>query len=80
MPPGLRLRGSSQQNTITVVNKGAVLCEKGLNSFQTIPCFYMYTSFENTLGKSEIARDEQFLLFPQCFQPIWRPICHFHPI
>ena len=23
---------------------------------------------ENTLGKGEIARYEQFLLFPQCFQ------------
>ena len=26
-----------------------------------------YKSFENTVGKEEIARDEQFLLFPQCF-------------
>ena len=25
-------------------------------------------SVENTLGKGEIARYEQFLLFPQCFQ------------
>ena len=23
---------------------------------------------ENTVGKGEIARDEQFILFPQCFQ------------
>ena len=23
---------------------------------------------ENNVGKGEIARDEQFLLFPQCFQ------------
>ena len=23
---------------------------------------------ENTMGKGEIARNEQFLLFPQCFQ------------
>ena len=23
---------------------------------------------ENTVGKGEIARDEEFLLFPQCFQ------------
>ena len=35
-------------------------------------------SFENTAGKGEIARNEQFLLFPQCFLPIWRTICHFH--
>ena len=26
-----------------------------------------YKSFENTAGKGEIASDEQFLLFPQCF-------------
>ena len=25
--------------------------------------------FENTVGKGEIARNEQFLLFPQCFLP-----------
>ena len=25
-------------------------------------------SVENTVGKGEIARDEQFLLFPRCFQ------------
>ena len=27
-----------------------------------------YKSLENTGGKGEIARKEQFLLFPQCFQ------------
>ena len=26
-------------------------------------------SFENTLGKGEIARNKQFLLFPLCFYP-----------
>ena len=26
-----------------------------------------YMSVENTVGKGEIARNEQFLLFPQCF-------------
>ena len=25
---------------------------------------------ENILGKEEIARDEQFLLFPKCFQKL----------
>ena len=34
--------------------------------------------FENTVGKGEIARYEQFLLFPQCFQKTctaetWKP-------
>ena len=27
-----------------------------------------YKRFENTVGKGDIARHEQFLLFPQCFQ------------
>ena len=26
-----------------------------------------YKSFENFLGKGEIARDEQYLIFPHCF-------------
>ena len=26
---------------------------------------------ENTVGKGEIARYKQFLLFPQCFQKTW---------
>ena len=33
--------------------------ENGRNSFKRV---------ENTVGKGEIARYEQFLLFPQCFQ------------
>ena len=37
-------------------------------------------SFENTQGKGEIARSEQFLLFPQCFLPIWLTLCYFHQI
>ena len=35
-------------------------------------------SFENNERKGEIACNEQFLLFPQCFLPIWRTVCHFH--
>ena len=30
---------------------------------------------ENTLGKGEIARYEQFLLFPQCFQRLVQQTC-----
>ena len=33
--------------------------------------------FENTVGKGEIARNEQFLLFPQCFLPVWITFFHF---
>ena len=39
-----------------------------------------YRSFENTVRKGEIARNEQFFLFPQCFLPIWRTFCQFHLI
>ena len=37
-------------------------------------------AFENTVGKGEIARNEQFLLFPQCFLPFWITFCHLHQI
>ena len=39
-----------------------------------------YKCFENTMGKGEIARKEQFLLFPLCFLPVLRICCHFHKI
>ena len=44
----------------------------GLTLSQTSPGFtcLQYKSFENTAGKGEIARNEQFLLFPLCFLPI----------
>ena len=37
-------------------------------------------SFENTVRKGEIARNKQFVLFPQCFLPIWKMFYHFHPV
>ena len=39
-----------------------------------------YKSSENTAGKGEIARNEQFLLFPQCFLLVWKALCHFQQI
>ena len=39
-----------------------------------------YESFENTVGKGETARNEQFLFFPQCFQPFLRNLHHIHQI
>ena len=33
--------------------------------------------FENTVGKEEIARNEQFPLFPLCFLPVWITFFHF---
>ena len=49
---------------------------------QTRPGFtcLQLKSFENTVGKGEIDRDEHFLLFQQFFLPIWRTFCHFHHI
>ena len=35
---------------------------------------------KNTVGKGEIARNEQFLLFPQCFLPIWKTFSHLNRI
>ena len=35
------------------------------------------TNLLKTLGKGEIARSEQFLLFPLCFQSFMRTFCHF---
>ena len=39
---------------------------------QTSPGFYVSAVqvFENTVGKGEIARNEQFHLLPQCFLPV----------
>ena len=41
------------------------------------------TAFENIVGKEEIARNKQFLLFPQCFllhQKIVSPFVHIFDI
>ena len=37
-------------------------------------------SLENTVGKGEIARNKQFLLFPQCFLTVWINFWHFYQI
>ena len=49
---------------------------------QTSPGFtcLQNRSFQNTVGKEEIARNEQFIFFPQCFLLVWRTFCHFHQI
>ena len=60
-------------------NKQATIC----NPFPNNPWFFtclLYKYFENTVGKGEIAHNEQFLLFPQCFLSIWRTFCHFYKI
>ena len=52
-----------------------------LNTLPNKPWFFtclQYKSFENTVGKGEVACDEQFLFFPQCFLPFSRTFRHFH--
>ena len=51
-----------------------------LSLSKTTQCFtwLLHKSFENTVGKGEIARNEQFLLFPQCFLFFLRTFRHFH--
>ena len=58
------------------------LCPR-LNPFPNKPWFLRVCNtsiFENTEGKGEIAHNEQFLLFPQCFLPVRRTFCHFHQV
>ena len=46
------------------------ICNPVLNPFPNKPWFFMclqYKSFENTVGKGEIAQNEQFLPFPTVF-------------
>ena len=54
---------------------------KKFNPFPNKPWFFMclqYKSFENTGGKGEIAHNEQFLLFPQCFLSVWGTFFYLH--
>ena len=49
------------------------------NPFPNKPWFLpvFSTSLLKTLGKGEIARNKQFLLFPQCLLPVWRNVLPF---
>ena len=42
--------------------------------------FLQYKLFEKVVGKGEIAYNKQFLLFPMCFLPFWRPffVCQLY--
>ena len=54
-----------------------------LSPFQNKPWFLRVCSINllKTLwGKGEIAHNEQFLLFPQCFLPFWKIFIHLHQI
>ena len=58
------------------------LCGRGLPFPKQALVFtcLQYKPFENTVGKGEIAHNEQFLLFPQCFLSIWKTFCHFNQL
>ena len=53
--------------------------QSGLNPFPNKRLFLRSAVqvFEKTVGKGEIARNEQFLLFPQCFLSVLRSFCNF---
>ena len=62
---------------------GRVLNLLSVNPFPNKPWFLRVCStslFENTVGKGQIARKEQFLLFPHCFLSVWRAFCYFQQI
>ena len=54
----------------------------GVSSFPDKPWFLRVCSTRllKTLGRGEIACNEQFLYFPQYFLSILRTFCHFHQI
>ena len=75
-----------QNHWLLVSRASEVRCEKSterivaatecrtLNPFLNKHCFFkclQCKSFENIVGKGEIARNEQFLLFSQCFLPFF---------
>ena len=53
-------------------------CGSNILNLQQPETAYQYNQFITTVGKGEIAHNEQFLLFPQCFLPFWKPFSHFH--
>ena len=63
---------STTSNVNDLLFNDLLFGKPSLTVSQTNPDFYVSAVqiFENTAGKGEIARIEQFLLFPQCFLPI----------
>ena len=68
----------------TKLKKGSeewlVNTDPDFTQFQRVFTCLQYKSSENTAGKEEIGRNEQFLLFPQCFLSVWRTFCHFYQV
>ena len=64
------------ENTHCISSKALTLSHTSLGFYVSA----VLISFENNVGKGEIACNKQFLLFPQCFLPIWNTFYHFHKI
>ena len=60
-------------------NKGCYVIKPFPKQAHVFTCL-RYKSFENTVGKGEIACNKQFLLFLKCFLPDWKAFCHFQQI
>ena len=60
-------------------NSWSELLSDSFNPFPNKPWFLRVccTTLLKTLGKREIAHNEQFLLFPQCFLPFRRTFCYY---
>ena len=81
---------SSAYSPCTMMSSKAVILTVVLTVVKTKNCWFpkqalVFTGlqdkcFENTEGEGEIACNEQFLLFRQCFLPIWITSCYFHQI
>ena len=62
---------SEMLRVVSLITRGITEITR-FNPFPNKPYFFtclQYMSFENTAGKGEIASNDQFLLFQQCFLP-----------
>ena len=69
----------SQQEWTDRQKANSSILHKTFNPFPNKPWFLRVCSISllKTVGKGEIAHNEQFLLFSQCFLSVWRTFCHF---
>ena len=67
-------------DSLTIDGKEILLLQNFCYTFPKQALVFMclqYKSFQNTVGKGEIAHNEQFLLFPQCFLPFLEDLLPF---
>ena len=65
-----------------VLTKREISFHRILTISQASPGFYVFAVqvFCKHCGKGEMARDNQFLLFPQCFLSFWRKFSRIYQI